>query len=79
MAFPATILSEAEAELLEAVAYYEDKAVGLGLDFAIEVERAIQEIRQSPERWPFRDDGTRRCLTHRIPFVIVYTCLNERL
>lgn len=30
---PATILHEAEVELWESVAYYEDKAAGLGLDF----------------------------------------------
>ena len=79
MGFPVTILVEAEAELLEAVAYYEDKAVGLGLDFESEVERAIKEISQSPERWPLRDDGTRRRLTPRFPFVVVYMCFNEHL
>jgi toxin ParE1/3/4 len=76
---PATILREAEVELWEAVAYYEDKAPGLGLDFEAEVERAVQSIRQSPERWPLRDDGTRRHLTHRFPFVVVYTYLNDHI
>ena len=33
MTLSATILCEAEMELLAAVAYYEDKAPGLGLDF----------------------------------------------
>ncbi len=47
---PATILHEAEVELWEAVAYYEDKAAGLGLDFEAEVERSVLSIRESPER-----------------------------
>ena len=75
----ATVLCEAETELLEAVTYYEDKAPGLGLDFAAEAERAVQAIRQSPERWPLRDDGTRRHLTNRFPFVVVYMCLNDHI
>ena len=56
----ATILHEAEVELWEAVAYYEDKAAGLGLDFEAEIERSIQTICGTPERWPVREDGTRR-------------------
>mgnify|MGYP007065708796 CR=1 FL=1 len=76
---PATILHEAEVELWEAVAYYEDKALGLGLDFEAEVERSVQTIRESSERWPLREDGTRRYLTHRFPFVVVYTCLNDHI
>ena len=69
----ATILREAEVELWEAVAYYEERAAGLGLDLAAEFERSIQAICESPKRWPLRKDGTRRYLTRRFPFVIVYT------
>lgn len=76
---PATILHEAEVELWEAVAYYEDKASGLGLDFEAEIERAVQTIRQSPKRWPLRDDGTRRLLADRFPFVIIYMYLNDHI
>jgi len=77
MILPAAILHEAEVELWDAVAYYEDKAHGLGLDFEAEIERAIKTIQQSPERWPLRDDGTRRLLTDRFPFVIVYMQLDD--
>ena len=37
----AAILHEAEVELWEAVAYYEDRAAGLGLDFEAEIERSV--------------------------------------
>jgi toxin ParE1/3/4 len=74
-----TILDEAELELWDAVAYYEDKASGLGLDFEAEVEKALLVIGQSPERWPLRGDGTRRYLIHRFPFVVVYTYLNDHI
>jgi len=67
-----TVLQEAEAELWEAVAYYEDRAPGLGLDFVTETERSIQAVAEQPERWPIRSDGTRRYLVHRFPYLVVY-------
>lgn len=69
---PSTILHEAEVELWDAVAYYEDKSPGLGLDFEAEVERSVDSIKRFPERWPLREDGTRRYLTHRFPYLVVY-------
>ena len=49
---PVTILREAEAELREAVKYYEGKRPGLGSAFALEVEASIESVRRFPERWP---------------------------
>lgn len=74
---PAILLPEAEAELWQAVAYYEDKAAGLGLDFQSEIERAVQIICEAPARWPLRRDGTRRYLAQRFPFLIVYALHND--
>jgi len=66
-------------ELWETVAYYEDKATGLGLDFETEMERSVQTVCESPERWPLRADGTRRYLAHRFPYLIVYTHENDHV
>ncbi len=68
----ATILHEAEIELWEAVTYYEERSVGLGLDFGIEVEASVKAVCDAPERWPLRPDGTRRYLTPRFPYIVVY-------
>ncbi len=67
-----TILHEAEIELWEAVAYYEEKSPGLGLDFETEIERSVETIAEHPEHWPLRADGTRRYLTHRFPYLVIY-------
>lgn len=67
-----TILREAEVELWEAVAYYEARSPGLGLDFEAEVEASIETVREFPGRWPVRPDGTRRYLTRRFPYILVY-------
>jgi toxin ParE1/3/4 len=74
-----TILQEAEVELWEAVEYYEARSPGLGLDFQAEIEASVATISQSPDRWPVRDDGTRRYLTHRFPYVVVYVRLADHI
>jgi hypothetical protein len=49
-----TILHEAEVELWEAVAFYEERYPGLGLDFEteIEIERSLGTVAEHTERWP---------------------------
>ncbi len=76
---PSTILHEAEIELWDAVAYYEDKATGLGLDFEAEIERSLKTIQHFPKRWPLRDDGTRRYFTNRFPYIVVYMYLENHI
>lgn len=76
---PATLLREAENELWEAVAYYETRSAGLGLDFLAVIEHALRSVRQSPEPWPLRRDGTRRFLTHRFPFLVIYTVVEGQI
>lgn len=74
-----TILHEAEQELWEGVAYYESRAPGLGLDFQTEMAASVQTIAGAPNRWPLRQDGTRRHLTHRFPYLIVYVHLFDHI
>jgi len=74
-----TILREAEAELREAVAYYEDKRPGLGFDFASGVEASVESIRHFPERWPLRSDATRRYLVQHFPYIVVYLFVNDHI
>ena len=74
-----TILHEAEVELWEAMGYYEERSPGLGLDFEAEVEASVDAIRDFPERWPVRPDGTRRYLTPRFPYVVVYLYLQDHI
>lgn len=74
-----TVLHEAEVELWKAVAYYEERSPGLGLDFVAEVESSIQSVCAFPDRWPERPDGTRRFLTPRFPYVVVYLYLQDHV
>jgi hypothetical protein len=63
---------EAEAELLQAIEYYEERARGLGQDFALEVYSAIQRVLALPKAWPALDGEVRRCLTRRFPYGVLY-------
>ena len=71
--------SEAELELWQAVAYYESKSVGLGLDLEQEVSRALADIQEDPARWPIKGYGTRCRLLHRFPYAIHYLELQDTI
>ena len=63
---------DAEAELNEAVDYYDGCEDGLGLEFGRVVYAAIQNICQYPLAWTPLSANTRRCLLNRFPYGLVY-------
>ena len=63
---------EARIELLDAVDYYDKCSLGLGLDFSEEIYSSIQQILRFPYAWSQSSKHTRRCLTKRFPFGIIY-------
>ncbi|MDF7800377.1 type II toxin-antitoxin system RelE/ParE family toxin [Pontiellaceae bacterium B1224] len=76
---PLEILHPAEIELRDAAKYYESKSCGLGADFLIEMEEAVQFIQEEPLRQPEREDHTRRVLTKRFPYQVIYTIHEEKI
>jgi hypothetical protein len=62
---------EASAEFEGAVATYKERPRGLGLDLALEIQAAIQNIVSFPQAWPVVDGEIRRCLVHRFPVGIL--------
>ncbi len=56
----------------KAVSYYQEIGAGLGSDFAIEVQSAIQLIKMFPSAWPVLNGKTRRSLTRQFPFGVLY-------
>ncbi len=65
-------LSAAEAELTDAVDYYNGQSGGLGYEFADEISQTIRRILSFPEAWTSLSVRTRRCRTRRFPYGIVY-------
>ena len=72
-------LETARAELHEAIAYYDSKTEGLGTAFAEEVQRALQLIVDFPRAWTPLSTRTRRCLTKRFPYGIIYQIRGETI
>ena len=64
---------EAEAEYLEAVAYYEQRQPGLGASFLAEFESALAQVCESPHRYPIeRKPDIRRIRLTRFPFMVLF-------
>ena len=56
--------AEAEAELNQAVDYYNARQPGLGREFAREVNTAIQNVIAYPNAWTPLSKRTKRCLVN---------------
>jgi toxin ParE1/3/4 len=62
----------ADAELTEAVAYYDGKALGLGDRFLAEVKSATRLIEKYPEIAAIVDLGVRAKILDRFPYSLMY-------
>jgi hypothetical protein len=62
----------ADTELDEAIRYYEECQLGLGLDLAEEVYATIRRASEYPEAWSVMSKNTRRCLVNRFPYGVIF-------
>lgn len=69
----------AQEELRAAVDYFNDQCAGLGFEFAVEIRRTISRILYSPAAWTKISPRTRRCLTHRFPYAIIFQYTDSHL
>ncbi len=69
----------AKSEFNEAIVYYEECQSGLGEEFAKEIFSTIQRILQFSEAWSRLSKNTRRCLTRRFPYGVIYQILDEEI
>jgi len=65
-------LDPADAEFVEAIAYYNLQSEGLGYEFAAEIKRTMERILQFPNAWAPISKRTRRCRTNRFPYGLIY-------
>jgi len=63
---------QADDEFDQAVRYYENCQLGLGLEFAEEVYATVARISEYPEAWSPMSKNTRRCLVNRFPFGLIF-------
>ena len=69
----------ADAELSEALAYYDDKAFGLGDRFLSDVKAATKYLEQFPEMAPLIEQGVRAKTLVRFPYSLMYVVEEHEL
>ena len=76
---------EAEFELYEAAAWYDDQRPALGDDLLAEMTRWLDVIAETPSTWPMwahapdLDPPIRKVLTDRFPYAIAYQAHSDRV
>jgi len=69
----------ADAELTDAVAYYDGKAAGLGDRFLAEVKAATRYIERYPEIAPVIDEEVRAKVLGSFPYTLMYVVEEHEL
>jgi plasmid stabilization system protein ParE len=70
---------EARAEMREAQAWYEERAVGLGAEFARAVDVAVSLAARNPAGFPLIGSGVHRVVLRRFPYLLAYALQDESL
>ena len=79
MILPHRYLPGAQTDLFESVQYYESREVGLGGRFLDEIEVALAEICEHPNRYPAENRRVRKHTTRHFPYGIYYTVAQEKV
>ncbi|MEA3499859.1 MAG: type II toxin-antitoxin system RelE/ParE family toxin [Candidatus Marinimicrobia bacterium] len=69
----------AKIELREAVSYYETCGTNLGAEFAKEIYSTIQLITKFPKAWTQMTKNTKRCISKRFPYGVIYQIENRHI
>lgn len=62
----------AEDEAREAYLWYLERSADAAANFRRKMEEALEKIGERPESFPLYLRGTRRCMLHNFPFMIVF-------
>jgi plasmid stabilization system protein ParE len=76
MSLPLIISEEAEHDIAEAKAWYDKRGRGLGDQFVLCVEEALERIRRIPGGASEVYPGVRRVMVRRFPFGVFY-CIED--
>ena len=73
------LLPAARQDIAEALAWYEQQTLGLGLEFLRCIEATVVSIQRHPQMYPAVLDCYRRAVVRRFPYVIFYAVEPERI
>jgi toxin ParE1/3/4 len=70
---------DAEAELIEAAQFYEQRVATLGGQFLEAIDQAVRDIADAPERWRIVEADVRQYLMPRFPYAIYNRTLADHI
>ncbi len=70
---------EAEAEFLEAAAWYTARSPGLGIAFRDAVSAILESIEEIPQGFPVALRDIRKARVQRFPYVVYYVVLPDTI
>ena len=76
---PVHLLPEAERELEDAFWWYERQRSGLGLEFLLAFDAAVESLRRLPEGHEIVALRTHKALLRRFPYLVLYAVETERV
>jgi len=79
MKYIVIIRPEAEDDLKEAFSWYEEKRIGLGYDYLLQVDAGLSFIARNPNIHPIEYKGTRKHIIKRFPYKIIYIIKEEQI
>lgn len=72
------ILPEAKLDIQDTASWYDHRRKGLGRKFTSAVRQKADQIKNSPESYPFRFQETRGALLDKFPFWIFFKEFKEQ-
>lgn len=63
---------QAQVDAEEAAAWYEEQRAGLGIEFVLELDAAIERAAESPESYAQQYRAARRVLLRRFPYAVYF-------
>lgn len=69
----------ARLDLLHAQAWYEDKVIGLGVEFGRAVDAVVAGITRFPEGYPQVHGEIRKAVLRRFPYSLLFRKESERI
>jgi plasmid stabilization system protein ParE len=73
------IRPEAEAEMADAYAWYDQRVKGLGNQFLLSIDAVLQAVVRNPYQYPQVFKTIRRALIHRFPYAVFYIVSDIRI
>lgn len=79
MSLSVTFHRAAQAELVEASAWYEGKQQGLAAEFVAEIERCITLVSERSAQFAVIRQDIRRIVVHRFPYCVYFKAEKSRI